>query len=415
MSEYGHAKHIFPQDVVPETNEEQSLGQLGRRWKNLFARTVTADSGNFINVTVSGAVVGPGTPGRVAAFITAAQLGDSHIVDSLATNGQLLIGGTPDGLFSAAGLTAGSGITITPGSHSITIAAINAGTVTGTGTIGRVPVWTTASALGDSHIVDSVATDGQLLIGATIGGLFTAATLTAGSGITITNAGHAITVATTTPVVTGSGTANEVAFWSGAQTLSSAAQLTFNGTGILTLGNDTAAAQMNMRGSVGGGASITLRDTNTVRAAFQWASPDTYIDYAGTLHHRDGSGAGTDRMQLIAGLLLGAPTGGDKGGGTINVATSYWLNGTRIDTPVYNAAGTIQSANHVVQDTVTLAAGTATVTLAGAAVFTNATSYTCVAEDDTAVAAVKVTQTSGSSITFTGTATDVIRYICVGN
>ena len=82
---------------------------------------------------------------------------------------------------------------------------------------------------------------------------------------------------------------------------------------------------------------------------------------------------------------------------------------------VYNAAGTQQTANHIVQGTVTLAAGTATVTLSGSAVFTSNTSYTCIGISNTSVAAVKVTQTSGSSITFTGTGTDVIRFICVGN
>ena len=90
------------------------------------------------------------------------------------------------------------------------------------------------------------------------------------------------------------------------------------------------------------------------------------------------------------------------------------FNGNTVQAPIYNSTGTIQNIAHIVQDTVTLAGGTATVTLTGSAVFTNATSYTCVAIDETGTNAVKVTQTSGSSITFTGTGTDVIRYICIG-
>lgn len=81
----------------------------------------------------------------------------------------------------------------------------------------------------------------------------------------------------------------------------------------------------------------------------------------------------------------------------------------------YDHSGTQQTNAHIVQDTVTLSSGTATVTLTGSAVFTSASSYTCVAEDDSALNVVKVTQTSGSSITFTGTGTDVIRYIAIGN
>src|SRR5882762_1054675 len=74
--------------------------------------------------------------------------------------------------------------------------------------------------------------------------------------------------------------------------------------------------------------------------------------------------------------------------------------GNTVQALVYNAAGTLQNAAHIVQDTVTLVAGTATVTLTGAAAFSSAGNYTCIAVDDTAANAVKVTQTSGSSITF---------------
>jgi len=83
---------------------------------------------------------------------------------------------------------------------------------------------------------------------------------------------------------------------------------------------------------------------------------------------------------------------------------------------VYNHSGAIQNneATHIVQDTVTLAAGTATVTLTAPAAFLSATSFTCTANDQTANASVKVTQTSGTSLTFTGTGTDVLRFICIG-
>jgi len=91
------------------------------------------------------------------------------------------------------------------------------------------------------------------------------------------------------------------------------------------------------------------------------------------------------------------------------------FGGNTVAAPVYNAAGTLQNSAHIVQDTVTLSGGTATVTLSGSAAFSSATSYTCTANDQTATNPVKVTQNSGSSITFTGTGTDVIRYIAVGN
>ncbi len=96
----------------------------------------------------------------------------------------------------------------------------------------------------------------------------------------------------------------------------------------------------------------------------------------------------------------------NNNGGAVTVGTTL----------VYSAAGTEQVGTpHIVQDTATLAAGTVTVTLSGSAAFTNATSYTCIADDDTAIAATKVIQNSGSSVTINGTGTDVVRFICVGN
>lgn len=47
--------------------------------------------------------------------------------------------------------------------------------------------------------------------------------------------------------------------------------------------------------------------------------------------------------------------------------------------------------------------------------YTNTTTYQCSATDQTAAAAVKVVNTSASVVTFTGTGTDVISYVCTGN
>ncbi|HEV7522993.1 MAG TPA: hypothetical protein VGP89_17965 [Candidatus Angelobacter sp.] len=80
-----------------------------------------------------------------------------------------------------------------------------------------------------------------------------------------------------------------------------------------------------------------------------------------------------------------------------------------------NAAGTQQVATHIVKDTCTL--GTScSVTLAGSSVFTSNATYDCFPRDATTPAnAVTVTRTSGSALAFTGTGTDVINYVCVGN
>lgn len=78
------------------------------------------------------------------------------------------------------------------------------------------------------------------------------------------------------------------------------------------------------------------------------------------------------------------------------------------------STGTGLPNSHTVVGSCTLGTDCA-VTLTGAAVYTANTSYTCVAQDQTAAAATRIVQSSGSAFTITGTGTDVIRYFCDGN
>lgn len=94
-------------------------------------------------------------------------------------------------------------------------------------------------------------------------------------------------------------------------------------------------------------------------------------------------------------------------------STTPVANLTTVPT-TYNHSGTQQTAVHIVEDTCTL--GTScSVTLTGAAVFTSSSSYMCSATDKTAAAAVQFNPSSGSAFALTGTGTDVLSYICVGN
>jgi hypothetical protein len=85
--------------------------------------------------------------------------------------------------------------------------------------------------------------------------------------------------------------------------------------------------------------------------------------------------------------------------------------------PVYNAAGAAQTGSklHIIEDQVTLASGSATVTLTGAAAFSSAASYKCGASDQTSTAAAQITYTSGSQFAVSGTGADVVSFVCVGN
>ncbi len=84
------------------------------------------------------------------------------------------------------------------------------------------------------------------------------------------------------------------------------------------------------------------------------------------------------------------------------------------DLLLYNASGTPQLAPHTVVGTCTLGTN-CSVTLTGSAIFTSASSYVCIAQDQTGIFATKVTQTGNNSFTITGNATDVIGYSCTGN
>lgn len=82
----------------------------------------------------------------------------------------------------------------------------------------------------------------------------------------------------------------------------------------------------------------------------------------------------------------------------------------------YSAAGGQNtSTTHLVYGNSTLSTGTVTVTLAGAAAYTNSSTYQCAVNDTGAINAVRFAPVSGSSFTIQGTGSDNVNYICIGN
>jgi len=152
-------------------------------------------------------------------------------------NGELLIGNTTGNTLVKATLTAGTGISVTNGAGSISIAATNNGTVTsvgGTGTVNGITLTGTVTSSGNLTLGGTLSgvslstqvtgtlpvgnggtgqtsyTNGQLLIGNTTGNTLAKATLTAGTGISVTNGAGSISIAATnngtvTSVATGTG------------------------------------------------------------------------------------------------------------------------------------------------------------------------------------------------------------------
>ncbi|MBB3258232.1 hypothetical protein F4827_003100 [Paraburkholderia bannensis] len=130
------------------------------------------------------------------------------------------------------------------------------------------------------------------------------------------------------------------------------------------------------------------------------------------LYIYDNAGSAFVAQMPSGGTLAFSPPTTFAAGVAVTGALSATTTGAM---PLYGTTGTAVNAPHMVQGSVALASGTATVTLSGSAVYTSSSSYVCTAIDTTAAAAVKVGQTSGTSITFTGTSTDTVQFHCTGS
>lgn len=182
--------------------------------------------------------------------------------------------------------------------------------------------------------------------------------------------------------------------------------------------NATMAAELEMDGSgnicIWYAASGTLTNTGTCFPA--------------------GGGFQTSNFQLAGGTAM---TGNQGNGTKVQHSTgsvtngnlaSFDANGNAVDSTI-NAASTVSAVQgcgttttcsktgftspRIVIGTVALTAGAATV--ASMTAWTSTSSFVCVGTDQTSAAAVKIVNASTTSITITGTGTDVIAYQCVGN
>jgi hypothetical protein len=130
-------------------------------------------------------------------------------LSSYPTNGQLLIGDTAGKRYVLNTLAAGAGIGVTNGAGTIGVANTGVLSFSG-GTTGLTPTTATTGAVTLAGTLDvdnggtgqTSYTNGQLLIGNTTGNTLTKATLTAGTGIAITNGTGSISVATNGTVTT---------------------------------------------------------------------------------------------------------------------------------------------------------------------------------------------------------------------
>lgn len=250
----------------------------------------------------------------------------------------------------------GSGNVNIPGTLAVT------GAITGsvTGTAANV---TGTVAVANGGTGNTTYTDGQLLIGNSTGNTLTKATLTSGSGISITNGSGSITIAATggtgtVTSVSGTGTVNGITLTG---TVTTTGSLTLGGaltgvdlstqvTGTLPLANGgtgQTSAQLainSLAGAVTSGQYLRGNGTNVVMSAIQAAdvptlNQNTTGTAAGLSATLAVSSGGTGQTTYTNGqLLIGNTTGN-----TLTKATLTAGSGITIT----NGAGSITVASSV--------------------------------------------------------------------
>lgn len=245
---------------------------------NSQGATITGGGTNHVEAYCNGTnwVVVSGTGGGGAGISGATANGAVYATSSTAatstvamTDGQVLVGSST-GIPANATLTQGSGITVTNGHNTITIAATTSiASATSNGAM-----YATGASSGTST---GAMTDGQLLIGDSTGAP-QLNTITAGTGVTVTGGHHTITLATTGTgyVGTNTQTANYTAVSGDSGKLvimncTSACQFTLFASptsnykvGVLSIGSTLATVSLNGKNFNGASAAVTLNSFEPV-------------------------------------------------------------------------------------------------------------------------------------------------------
>jgi len=307
---------------------------------------------------------------------------------------------TIGGIFSNAG-SPGLFVTAINTNGSVTLSPISFSEITGILTNAQLPSPLIFTATSFSGLVTAQANEELGVIGTTTGQL----TFDGGTTGQATITGPAVAGTSTNPF-----------------TFSNS--INIPGSAAFTINTDTGISRASA-GVLDVGNGIVGNASGTVNAA-QFNVAGSPIAATNLANGTTGSGSIVlDASPALAGIPT-APTAAALNNSTQLATTAYADAATAVEKaralaaesflpPVYTAAGVEQTSPHIVSDTATLAGGTVTVTLVGSAAFTSATSYHVVIQEKTTALSTQVTQVSGSSFIITGTGTDVINFIAIGN
>jgi hypothetical protein len=359
-------------------------------------------SGTVGSSYISGSYTGiTGVGTLTAGTWNATPIANSYLANSSITvNGNSVsLGGsttvtanTPNSLtFDNSGTGATSGTVFNGGTaYTISYNTVGASPLAGSsslttvGTIGSGTWNGSTIGVGYGGTGQTSYTDGQLLIGNSTGNTLTKATLTAGSGITITNGNGSITIASTG----GSGTVTSVAqTFTGGLISVSGSPITTSGTLALTVAGTSGGIPYFSSASTWA-SSAALAANAIVIGGGAGVAPSTTTTGTGVLTAL-GVNTGTAGAFVVNGGALGTPSSGTVT--NLTGTASININGTVGATTANTGAFTTISASGVI--TSTLATGTAPFTVASTTQVANLNAATA----GTATNATNVAITSNSA------------------
>jgi hypothetical protein len=271
---------------------------------------ITSITGLTTALTVAQGGTGSTTAGGARTNLGAAASGSNADITALTASGGVQVGAPTGGAqgtgtINATGLFI-NGVGVGTGSGSVTSVAltvpsflsVTGSPVTTSGTL-AVSLSGTALPVANGGTGQTTYTNGQLLIGNSTGNTLTKATLTAGTGISITNSAGGITIASTA----GSGTVTSVAASGGATGLS------FTGSPITTSGTLTLAGTLAIASGGTGATSASGARLNLSAAASGANSDITSLTGLTTAITVAQGGTGSSTAPTNGQLLIGNGTG----------------------------------------------------------------------------------------------------------